>query len=503
MTNLYNQIVLLAVSVGSFNYGFSFGVASVVLGLGGFLEYFDVSLAGDNPSYASSMQGAIVGIFFAGGFFGSFLFAWLADRVGRRRALDVVGLFALIGCVLSAASVHIGMLLIGRILSGIAGGGLNVIPPMFQSEISVAEHRGRNVGLHGFMFVFGLAAANWGGLGAYFAVNTTFQWRLLLALQAVPTIILLALRFWLPETPRWLIMNGRSDQALDTLRKLHDDGSEIGHRTAEYEQNSIIAQVELDSRQNTSWKSLLIRPSTRRRLLLGIFLMFLQQSTGQNVLYGFQINTLSTLGLTEWQPLLVVAFYVSWAATLNLVGGFMLDRFGRRTMLLVGLAGSTLATSIHTPLAIIYGGTSNKAGAGAAVAFLFLFITFFAPGIDVTSYVYGAEIFPTYMRARGLSVTIATYFAFAALYISVSSKASARIGAKFNIVFIGLSTINLIVGYFVLPETKGLSLEEMGVLFGEDGEVAHVETGSSPTGPMTPSKLEDVNVQVQPTGEEK
>lgn len=88
---------------------------------------------------------------------------------------------------------------------------------------------------------------------------------------------------------------------------------------------------------------------------------------------------------------------------------------------------------IHTPLVIKYGGTTNKVGAGVAVAFLFLFITFFAPGIDVTSYVCGAEIFPTYMRARGLSVTIATYFAFAALYVSISSTSQAHIGAYFNI----------------------------------------------------------------------
>ncbi|OCF40822.1 hypothetical protein I317_05357 [Kwoniella heveanensis CBS 569] len=501
MTNFYNQVVLLAVSVGSFNYGYSFGAASTVLGLNSFLEYFDVSLTGSDPSYASSMQGAIVGIFFAGGFFGSFFFAWLSDRIGRKRALDLVGIVAVVAVILSTASVHIGMFLVGRIIQGFAGGGLNVICPMFQSEISVAEHRGRNVGLHGFMFVAGLAVANWLSLAAYFITDPVLQWRLVMGLQALAPIILLALRFWLPESPRWLILNNRDEEAFETLCKLHDNKDDVDHRLAHEERELIHNQLELDARQDTSWKGLFTRPSTRRRMLLGIFLMFLQQSTGQNVLYGFQVNVLASLGLVKWQPLLVVSFYVSWAAVLNLVGGVVMDRLGRRTMVLWGLVGSTLATSIHTPLVIIYGGSDNKVGAGAAVAFLFLFITFFAPGIDVTSYVYGAEIFPTYMRARGLSVTIATYFAFAALYVSVSSTAQATIGAYFNILFIGLSAINCVIGYYFLPETKGLSLEAIGMLFGEADEVAHLESRAQ--GPASRDKSPTEQIRLQAVDNEK
>ncbi|KAK6906873.1 hypothetical protein I203_100860 [Kwoniella mangroviensis CBS 8507] len=492
MTNSYNQIVLLAVSVGSFNYSLSFGTSSAIIGLEGFLDYFRLHLEGEEASYASSMQGAFTGVFFAGGFFGSFIFAWLADYIGRKRALDVMSIVALIGSIVSGASFHIGMLLAGRVITGLASGGMNVIPPMFQSEVSVAEHRGRNVSLHGFMFVAGLATANWAGLGANFSPNEQLQWRLLLALQAVPSILLLVLRFWLPETPKWLTLNGRPDEALGTLKNLHDDGSDAEHQRALHEQQEIVQQIELDSRHDTSWKALFTRPSARRRMLLGIFLMFFQQSTGQNVLYGLQINILNSLGLTGWKASLVISCYITWAAFLNFVGAALLDRVGRRTMLLIGLAGTTIAGAIHTSLAVTYGGGSNKVGAGATVAFLFLFITFFAPCIDVTSYVYGAEIFPTYMRARGLAVTIATYFGFAAVYTAASTAANNSIGAKFNMVFISLSAF--VVAYYVFPETKGLSMEEMGILFGEETEVAHIESGTvSPSDP----KIEPVNIQVQ------
>ncbi|ODO09184.1 hypothetical protein I350_02784 [Cryptococcus amylolentus CBS 6273] len=502
-TSTYNRLVLLALSIGSFNYGLSLGVPSAVIGLEGFLNYFNVDLTGPNPSYASSMQGgkwrvAIVGVFFAGGFFGSFFFAWLADKVGRKRALDVVGLVSVVGVILSTAATHVGMLIVGRIIQGLAGGGLNVICPMFQSEISVAEHRGSNVGLHGFLFVSGLATATWAGFGAYFASDPSLQWRVLFAIQAVPALALLAARWWLPESPRWLAMNGHPEKALETLCKLHDTPEDRDHKLAKEEQQLITKQLELDSRHNTSWIGLFSRASSRKRLFLGMFLMFLQQSTGQNVLFGFQVNVLNGLGVTGWKSLLVLSFYTTWAATLNFVGaGALLDRLGRRTLYLGGLLGCTVADAIHTPLTIKYGGTSNLAGQGAAVAFLFLFITCFAPGIDVTSYVYGAEIFPTYMRARGLSVTIATYFAFAALYVSVSSTAQNAIGAYFNIckanvrtVFIGISTINWIVGYFILPETKGLSLESMGLLFGEADEVAEIGRGDKPRGNHTPEDVE-------------
>ncbi|WVQ82904.1 hypothetical protein IAT38_005040 [Cryptococcus sp. DSM 104549] len=477
MTTAYNLIALLAVAIGSFNFGYTFGLATGLIGLPGPLAYFDISLTGDNPSYASSMQGAVVGIFFAGGFFGSFFFAWLADKVGRRTAIFVVNMVGIVAAILSAASVHIGMFLVARLLQGFAGGGLNVICPMFQSEISVAAHRGRNVGLHGVFFLCGLASANWTCYGAFFATNQSLQWRLPCALQAVAPLLLSSMQGWLPESPRWLIQHGRSEQAFTTLCKLHDTPGEADHALAKEEQLMITKQIELDSRHDISWGGLLRRPSTRRRLMLGFFTMFMQQSTGQNVLYGFQVNVLASLGVGASEGLLIVGCYVTWAAVLNWVGAWVMDRLGRRTMMLGALCGTTVSTIIHTSLVLTYGGTTSKVGNGAAVAFLFLFITFFAPGIDVTSYVYSAEIFPTYMRARGLSVTIATYFGMSALYTSTSSVATGTIGAYYNIVFIVVSAINIVIGYFVMVETKGLSLEEMGLLFGEQNEVAHIEAG--------------------------
>jgi MFS family permease len=218
-----------------------------------------------------------------------------------------------------------------------SGGGLNVICPMYMAEASVAEHRGQNVGLHGSMFVAGLAVVNWASLGTYFSTNATLQWRLILALQVVAPIILLSLRFWLPESPRWLILHGQDELAYETLCKLHDTAEDDGHTVAQAERSLIRQQINLDGQHDTSWSALCRRPSTRRRLLLGVFMMFLQQSTGQNVLYGFQINVLTTLGLTGWQPLLVVSCYVTWAAALNFVGGYLMDRLGRRVMILGAL----------------------------------------------------------------------------------------------------------------------------------------------------------------------
>lgn len=93
---------------------------------------------------------------------------------------------------------------------------------MFQSEISIAEHRGFNVGLYGFLFCFGLASSSWAALGAYFFINPSLQWMILYALQCVPAVFLLYTRHWLPESPRWLILKNEVDQAFDTLCKLHD-----------------------------------------------------------------------------------------------------------------------------------------------------------------------------------------------------------------------------------------------------------------------------------------
>ena len=193
------------------------------------------------------------------------------------------------------------------------------------------------------MFVTGLSTVNWLAFGTYFMKNEQLAWRLVLGLQAVSPIILLSIRFWLPESPRWLELKGREQEAFDCLCKLHDEPGDTTHALATTEHNLIRKQIAIDAKHDASWSALFARPSTRRRLVLGVFVMFMQQSTGQNVLYGFQVNTLTTLGLTGWQPSLVVSFYVTLAATLNYVGGFFMDRIGRRTMMLGALVSSPLS----------------------------------------------------------------------------------------------------------------------------------------------------------------
>jgi MFS family permease len=217
-------------------------------------------------------------------------------------------------------------------------GGLNVVCPIFQSEIATKEERGKNVGAHGFMFVFGLSCVNWVALGCYFVKNQEIAWRLVFGLQAVPPSLLLLIGLWVPESPRWLVMNGRSSEAYAIMRRLHGNSeSPEDHDMITTEVTAIEAQIEIDSHYDISWLGLVKRPSMRRRLLLGMFMMFFQQSTGQNVLYGFQVNVLSQLGLTAWQPLLVVAIYTLWAAVLNIAGALVVDKLGRRIMFLIGL----------------------------------------------------------------------------------------------------------------------------------------------------------------------
>lgn len=220
-------------------------------------------------------------------------------------------------------------------------GGLNVVCPIFQSEIATKEERGKNVGAHGFMFVFGLSCVNWVALGCYFIKNQELAWRLVFGLQAAPPLLLLLIGLWVPESPRWLVMNGRSSEAYTTMRRLHGNSeSPEDHDIISTEVAAIEQQVEIDSHYDISWLGLVKRPSMRRRLLLGMFMMFFQQSTGQNVLYGFQVNVLSQLGLTEWQPLLVVALYTLWAAVLNIAGAVVVDQLGRRIMFLIGLVSN-------------------------------------------------------------------------------------------------------------------------------------------------------------------
>ncbi|OAG39282.1 hypothetical protein AYO21_06486 [Fonsecaea monophora] len=462
----YNFMVAAAVTVGSFTYGFNNSVIAPVYGIPAFLNYFGLSADTDDQRTASII-GAANGLFFGGGMLGCFTVAWKGDFYGRVRNLQIAAATCLIAAIIQGASVHIAMFIVGRFISGYGSGAIVSLIPTYLSEIAPPHMRGRMVGLAAVGQVTGYSVAGWAGYGCYFG-NASTSWRLLVCLQVISPAFILAVSPWLPESPRWLMLRGLHAEAFASLKKLHHTAHDTDDILAREEYLQIKKQVNLDIlKPRTLWAILKI-PSYRRRLFTAMFLEFLYQSTGVLVVNNYQVLLYSNLGLNGSVTLLLYAVYCSWAGVVNFASTYFIDRFGRVKMMIWGTIGSIANIILLMSMIAKYGGTTNKIANGFGVFFLFFYVTWYGFGIDPTIYVYMSELFPTHVRSQGVAMGLASFLGSALVYNEVAGTAFATIGWKYYLVFIAVTLAGLPFLLFCCPETKGLTLEEVGQLFGDE-----------------------------------
>ncbi|KIW63046.1 hypothetical protein PV04_09924 [Phialophora macrospora] len=462
----YNFLVAAAVTVGAYTYGFNNSVIAPVYGMTGFFHYFGLS-AEPGDQRTASLIGAANGLFFAGGMLGCFTLAWKGDALGRVRNLQVAAALCLASAIIQGASVHIAMYIVGRFISGYGSGGMISLIPTYLSEISPPHMRGRLVGLAGVGISLGYCNAGWAGYGCYFG-NTNMSWRLLTSLQVISPVFLLGVSPWLPESPRWLILRDHHERAFATLQKLHHTPEDTQDILAREEYAQIKKQVELDRSKPQTLLEILKTPSYRRRLFTAMFLEFLFQSTGVLVVNNYQVLLYSNLGLDGSLPLMLYAVYCTWSGVVNYLATLCIDKVGRVKMMIWGTIGSIINVALLTTMIALYGGSGNKVGNGFGVFFLFFFVTCYGFGIDATVFVYMSELFPTHIRSQGVAMGLATFLGSALVYNEVAGTAFATIGWKYYLVFVCVAVSALPFLVFCCPETKGLTLEEVGQLFGDE-----------------------------------
>ncbi|KAH0830956.1 MFS sugar transporter [Fonsecaea pedrosoi] len=478
----YNFMVAAAVTVGSFTYGFNNSVIAPVYGIPAFLNYFGLSADTDDQRTASII-GAANGLFFGGGMLGCFTVAWKGDFYGRVRNLQIAAATCLIAAIIQGASVHIAMFIVGRFISGYGSGAIVSLIPTYLSEIAPPHMRGRMVGLAAVGQVTGYAGPAtdaisempvhpgvcWFAFKVRLRALSTRERHVLKAHSIVisPAFIL-AVSPWLPESPRWLMLRGLHAEAFASLKKLHHTAHDTDDILAREEYLQIKKQVNLDIlKPRTLWAILKI-PSYRRRLFTAMFLEFLYQSTGVLVVNNYQVLLYSNLGLNGSVTLLLYAVYCSWAGVVNFASTYFIDRFGRVKMMIWGTIGSIANIILLMSMIAKYGGTTNKIANGFGVFFLFFYVTWYGFGIDPTIYVYMSELFPTHVRSQGVAMGLASFLGSALVYNEVAGTAFATIGWKYYLVFIAVTLAGLPFLLFCCPETKGLTLEEVGQLFGDE-----------------------------------
>ncbi|KAE8366020.1 general substrate transporter [Aspergillus caelatus] len=444
----------ILLSTGGFLFGYDSGIITSTIALPTFVDYFN------DPS--DTVTGGIVSAFQGGAILGTIINMLFANSLGRRRTIFMASVISCLGCALQAGAVNMAMLIIGRFIGGVAVGQLTATVPMYASEISEAKYRGALSGLLQWMLSWGFLVAQWLGYGCSFS-TTVFSWRFPLAFQTVPGIVLLVGIFFLHESPRWLMEKDRHEEARQVLNRLR---SGLPETVIDLEYREIRDVILADrALGDITWKSIIMKPTWRKRLLLGCGVQAFGPLSGINVINYYGPRIYEILGITTRESLLIIGINGALAIVYCTIGLGLLDRVGRIKPLMASAGGTATALLINA----VQGQYFNPENANqmrSMVAMNFLFSFFYTP-LGIISWVYPAEIFPVEVRALGNAITTFTNWTVNLIFAQFTPQALTAIEFRYFYVFFVFNLVALASYVFFFPETKGRTLEQMDELFGD------------------------------------
>lgn len=413
-----------------------------------------------------AVSGGILGVFLGGGVIGALVQGPVSTRYGRRMGMCLGAFFLVLGSALTAGAKNLAMFLVGRGLAGIGSSIALTIAPVYISELSAAHARGFMVSFHIVALNSGYLISACASLGFSY-VNHPIQWRLNFICNAAISLLLMASILLVPESPRWLAVRSRYDEAFKILEKLHKSATDPDGRLAKAEMYQIREQVRTESELPRGYLHILRTPSLRKRALCTMIVWLGCQSTGVLVIAFLNPTLFAGLGYGSTDQFgLSVAWFVGCILG-GALGGMLVDRYGRRLFMFIGTLCCLTCLICETAIQARFLNTSNKPGLSAGVAFIFFFGFLYNFFYDVGSFVYTAEIWPSHLRSEGVTIAMVTFYCCSIAYVAPSTVAFATIGWKYYLVFIVLTTVMAAAVYFILPESAGLTLEEMCIQFGE------------------------------------
>ncbi|KAE8145474.1 MFS monosaccharide transporter [Aspergillus avenaceus] len=457
MTVWYTFGVALFAAIGTFLFGFDTGIATTTIAHQSWIDYMK------NPS--DGLTGAVVAVYIAGEAVGALTQTAIADKIGRLRFMEMMCIIVTIGTVIQTASVNIGMFLAGRVLAGYAVGGLVATVPIYLSEISDPRYRGLIGGISGCGISLGTMASNWVGYACSFAPYGPVQWRLPLGIQIPWGIIMFfGLITFMPNSPRHLIRSGQVEYARDEFKRIRRD---LHSDELQQEFEAMAAQIEYEmEREITSYKE--IFKLFRHRVLVSIAVQTMTSLTGVNVIQYYQTILYKSLGIDSHTILALAAVYGTVAFAVNcLTTKYLTDQWGRRNMLLTGLAGIIVVEIYAAVMQREFQHTDNRVGKGFAVLGIYLFVVAYYGMLNSTTWLYGAEVLPISLRSKVMGLAAASHFIVNVAITEAGPSAFANIGENYYYVFVACSAFFLGVAYFYFPETKQKTLEEIAASFGD------------------------------------
>ena len=396
-----------------------------------------------------------------GGIFGSLLCMYFGDRLGRRRIITIAASVAIIGAVLMSTSFSLAQLTVARLILGAGTGGYLATVPVWQSELVGASNRGASLVINTGFIGSGISLALFIDLGFYFIGSNSVSWRFPFAFQIVLLLMVAILVPLMPESPRWLIKQGRRDEAGEILAVLLD--AEANSDAVQADLRDIESSLAMSSSE--SWLDVfkMGKQRTMHRTILAASAQFFQQMCGINVITLYTTTLFeSVIGLSPVQARILSACIGLADIAGGVVAFFTIDRLGRRVLML----SSSVVLCIS--MAVIAGTTMDSGNTGAlvvAVVFVYIFEGVFSIGFSGLPYLYAAELAPLQHRAATSAISTATVWAFSFVVAEVTPIGLNAISYRYFIIFAVFNAFIGLAVYLCFPETKGRYLEEIDEIF--------------------------------------
>jgi sugar porter (SP) family MFS transporter len=433
-------------------------VAAAITATGGLLFGYDTGVISgallfirNDFTLSTFMEGVVVSFLLVGAVTGALTGGPISDRFGRRPSVLLAAAIFGVGAIVAALAPTISILIVARFILGLGVGLASLVVPLYIAEIAPPGSRGALVSLNQLMITIGILLS--------YIVGVLFTpiegWRWMFAVAVIPALILGVGMFFLPESPRWLVKNGKMAKARSVLSRSRVP-SEVD---TEMQQMEEVERLERQQAQ-VGYKELL-SPWLRPALIVGIGLAIFQQITGINTVIYYAPTILEIVGFSAGGAIAATALGVGVVNVgFTVLSLFLIDRVGRRPLLIVGLIGMTISLAL---LGLVFSLESTSTAAGLlATLCLALYIASFAISLGPIFWLMISEIYPLGIRGSAMSVAALCNWGsnfIVALTFPVLLATFGGAGAFW--LFAAIGVVAWLFVYFMVPETKGRSLEEI------------------------------------------
>lgn len=399
----------------------------------------------------STDQELVASAILAGAVIGAVGTGWLSERFGRRTTVMIVTALFVTGALACSMAPDVGTLIAARVYLGLGVGGSTQVVPMYISELAPAAQRGRLVTLFNVAIGIGIFLANIVG----FAMRDAWGWRPMIAIAAGPALFVFVAMFFLPRSPRWTAENRGLKAAIRELIKVR-----TSHREIHKEIKKIHAAAENVSDEQRGWRGL-SQPWVRPALVAAFGVAFFTQCGGLEMMIYYAPTFLSDAGFGHSAALLASVGVAVVYLVMTFTGSMVVDRVGRRRLMLIMGPGSVLSL-IGLGLMFMMHPDKGSVGSWMIIVFLLLFMMFNSGGIQVVGWLLGAEMFPLPMRGTATSLHAATLWGSNLLVTSTALTLVQTISLGGTMWFYaGVNLASVLFVYFLVPETRGASLEDI------------------------------------------